>query len=85
MKNDKIYTVTQAVIDAIESFPWDTPWHCYDLFNKSWNNLKLHGNPAKPYDGTIQRIMRKFRHVYCIVCIDRDKSVYIKKTPEIFS
>ena len=79
MKN-KIYTVTQAVIDAIESLPWDKEWHCYDLFNISWNKLRLHGNPSKPYDGTIQRIMRSVRHSYNIVCLDRNKSVYMKKS-----
>lgn len=80
MKTAKLYTVTQSVVDALESLPWDVEWHCYDLFNKSRQNLRLHNNPANPYDGTLQRIMRSFRHVYNIKCVNRDKSIYVKES-----
>ena len=77
---EKVYTITQAVIDAIESLPWDKEWHCYDLFSLARRNLIAHENPAKPYDGTLQRAMRKYRHVYNIVCVNNNKSIYMKKS-----
>lgn len=82
MKTAKLYTVTQAVVDAIESLPWDVEWHCYDLFNKARANLIANNNPSKPYDGTLQRIMRRYRHVYHIECVNINKSIYVKKSDE---
>ena len=79
MKN-KIYTVTQAVSDALNSMPYDTKWHCYELFSKVRSNLISNNNPSRPYDGTIQRIMRSMRHAYGVVCLDRNKSIYMKKS-----
>lgn len=75
----KRYTVTQAVLDAIESFPWNVKFHCNEFFSKCRFNLLKNGSVAHPYDGTLQRIMRSYRHVYNIVCIDRAKSIYMKK------
>ena len=82
MKTAKLYTVTQAVVDAIESLPWDVEWKCYDLFAKARFNLLVNGNQSKPYDGTLQRIMRRYRHVYHIKCVNINKSIYVKKSDE---
>ena len=82
MKTIRPYTVTQATIDVIESFPWDVEWHCHELFTRTRHNLFEHNSPARPYDGTIQRIMRSFRHTYNIKCVNREKSIYVKVSVE---
>lgn len=80
MKNNEGYSITKAVIDALNSLPWDVEWHCYDFFSMCRRNLIMHNNPSKPYDGTLQRTMRRYRHVYNIVCVNGNKSIYIKKS-----
>ena len=81
MKNGN-YTVTQSVIDTLEALPWDVEWHCYEFFSLCRKNLRLHNSPANPYDGTLQRAMRKFRHVYNVICVNSKKSIYVKESNE---
>lgn len=79
MKN-KVYTIREAVYDTISSFNWDEPFKCVDFFTMCRWNLRKKGNPAHPFDGTLQREMRRIRNEFGIVCIDRARSIYMKKS-----
>lgn len=77
---NKRYTITQGVIDVLESLPLDIKWHGYDFLKLCSIKLMEHNNYSKPYDATLFRIMRTFKDKYNIVCIDKVKSIYIKKS-----
>lgn len=74
----KGYTIVQAVRDALDFIPWNTSFHCYYLFDLVRNNLRDNNNHSMPYDGTIQRVMRRLRHEYNLKCVNHNKSIYMK-------
>lgn len=75
---DKEYTIRQAVKDALESIPCGSDFHGYDFLDKCRMNLRLNGSPAKPYDSTLLRDMRRFKMAYGISVKNQSKSIYHK-------
>ncbi len=70
------YTITDAVRETLTVFPKECDFHFYEFVAACRRRLKTHGTYLKPYDGSIQRIMRKFRKEFNLVCVDRCKSIY---------
>lgn len=78
MNRNEDYSVSQAVLDALDSLKWNETFHCNEFFDMCRENLRRHGSHAKPYDGTLQRLMRKFRHTYNVKCVGHAESLYMK-------
>lgn len=78
MANNKLYTITQAVYDTIKVIPWNKKFSSIDFFSSCRWNLKKNGNPARPFDGTLHRQMRRIRHEFNIKCVDCKRSIYMK-------
>ena len=70
------YTIRNAVYDALMALPKNKDFYFSDFLVTVRENLKLHGNPARPFDGTIQRAMRRLRASFDIKCVDAKKSIY---------
>ncbi len=70
------YTIKDAVYETLAAQPVGTEFKCYDFFNKCRERLALNGNYSKPFDGTLQRELRRNRALFKIVCVDSRKSIY---------
>ncbi len=73
------YTITEAVYDCLKKQKINEPFKFIDFYRLCLGTLHLNGNPACPFDGSVQRIMRGFRQDFNLVCIDRNKSVYMRR------
>ena len=71
-----VYTMTDAVIETMNSIPKNTNFSFNDFLVQCRALMKVNGNFKQPFDGTIQRAMRKYRSHYGLVCVDRTKSIY---------
>lgn len=78
MANNKLYTITQAVYDVINAIPYNREFKSTDFFANCRWALKKNGNPARPFDGTLHRQMRRIRHEFNIKCVDYKRSIYMK-------
>ncbi len=76
MENDEKYTIRSAVYDVLMATPKNKDFYFMDFLDKVRVELKMHGNPARPMDGTIQRAMRLMRRSFDIKCVDYRKSIY---------
>lgn len=74
----KEYTVSQAVRDALTAIPWNSDFKGYDFLHVCRFNLLKNGSPAKPYDSTLLRDLRRYRGEFKITVKDRNKSIYHK-------
>lgn len=70
------YTIRQAVYDTLEAQPIGAEFKCRDFFDECRGRLHINGNPACPFDGTLQREMRRYRAVFKITCVDSHRSIY---------
>lgn len=75
-KASGVYTMTMAVIETLDSLPKNTNFSFNDFLTHCRTLMQMNGNFNKPFDGTIQRAMRKYRASYGLVCVDSRKSIY---------
>ena len=72
------YTIRQSVRDALQSIPANSDFKGYDFLNMCRSNLRKNGNFARPYDSTLLRDLRHYRHEFKITVADSHKSIYHK-------
>ena len=70
------YTIKDAVYDVLMEKDKNTDFFFREFIVEVTDKLHLHGNPAQPFDGSIQRAMRRLRPVINIKCVDYRKSIY---------
>ena len=70
------YTIKDAVYDVLMKKPKNTDFYFREFIREVKDELHMHGNPADPFDTSIQRAMRRLRASYVIKCVDTKKSIY---------
>lgn len=70
------YTIRQAVYDTLADKPIGTEFACIDFFDECRERMAMNGNYGRPFDGTLQRELRRNRALFKIVCVDNKKSIY---------
>lgn len=74
----KNYTIRQSVRDALTAIPANSDFKGYDFLKACRKFLIINGNFAKPYDSTLLRDLRHFRHEFKITVTNSSKSIYHK-------
>ena len=70
------YTIKDAVYDVLMEKDKNTDFFFREFIVEVTDKLHMHGNPAQPFDGSIQSAMRRLRPVINIKCVDYRKSIY---------
>lgn len=72
------YTIRQSVRDALQSIPNNSDFKGYDFLRMCRANLRKNANYSRPYDSTLLRDLRHYRHEFKITVVNAHKSIYHK-------
>lgn len=79
MKEEKS-NVKQATLEELVGIPFNQPFSSQELRRRViYRLLKNSGIIRKPYHDTVLRYVRGVRSTYNVVCLNRAKSLYMKK------
>ncbi len=79
MKEEKS-NVKQATLDELGGIPFNQPFSSQELRRRVIYRLLMNtGRLRRPYHDTVLRYVRGVRKKYNVVCLNRAKSLYMKK------
>ena len=79
MKEEKS-NVKQATLEELVGIPFNQPFSSQELRRRVIHRLLMDtGRLRRPYHDTVLRYVRGVRSTYNVVCLNRAKSLYMKK------